>query len=148
MQVEAQVTIRGSKEAVWSAIADIRNASDIIRGIENIDILEEPSQGLVGLKWKETRLYFGKPSAIDKWIIEATPYEFYKTRAEMEDYIFITTLRMEETSEGIILTSTHETQPQGWFARLKSLPMVFFKKMNKKAILEDLQDYKAAADRT
>lgn len=146
MQVQAHMTIHGTKEAIWSAITNIRSASDIIRGIENIEILEEPAQGLVGLKWKETRMYFGKPAAIDKWVIEATPPVMLKTRAEMDDYVFITTMRLDETVDGIMLTSIHETQPQGWVAKLKSLPMVFFKGLLKKAILEDLKDYKAAAD--
>lgn len=147
MLVQAQIPIHGTKEAVWSAITNIRKAPEIIRGIEKIEILHQPADGLIGLKWKETRMYFGKPAAIDKWITEATPQVMFKTRAEMDDYVFITTMRLDETPDGILLTSTHETQPQGWFAKLKSLPMVLFKGMLKKAIMEDLKDIKAAAEK-
>ena len=48
MIVEAQVTINGSKAAIWSAITNIENASEIISGIEKIEILEKPAGGLVG----------------------------------------------------------------------------------------------------
>ena len=39
MIVEAQVTINGSKGAVWAAITDIEKASETISGIENIEVL-------------------------------------------------------------------------------------------------------------
>jgi hypothetical protein len=43
MIVEAQVTINGSKAAIWAAITKIENASETISGIENIEVLEKPS---------------------------------------------------------------------------------------------------------
>ena len=66
MLVEAQVTIHGSKAAIWAAITNIENAADIIGGIENIEIVEKPANGLVGLRWRETRLLFGKPATVEK----------------------------------------------------------------------------------
>ena len=45
MIVEAQVTINGTKAAVWAAITNIENASEIISGIENIEVLEKPETG-------------------------------------------------------------------------------------------------------
>ena len=50
MIVEARVTINGSKAAIWAAITNIENASETISGIENIEVLEKPANGLVGLK--------------------------------------------------------------------------------------------------
>ena len=62
MLVEAQITINASKAAIWAAITDIENASEIITGIEKIEIVEKPAAGLVGLRWRETRMLFGKPA--------------------------------------------------------------------------------------
>ena len=42
MIVEAQVTINGSKAAIWAAITDIENASKTISGIKNIEVLKKP----------------------------------------------------------------------------------------------------------
>jgi hypothetical protein len=50
MLVEAQVTINGSQAAVWAAITNIENAANIISGIEHIEVVEKPANGLVGLK--------------------------------------------------------------------------------------------------
>ena len=82
MIVEVQVTINGSREAIWAAITNIENASDTISGIERIEVLEKPAKGLVGLKWRETRMLFGKPATADKWITDAAENQFYKTKAE------------------------------------------------------------------
>ena len=147
MIVEAQVTINGSKAAIWAAITNIENASEIISGIENIEVLEKPANGLVGLKWRETRMLFGKPATAEKWITDAAENEFYKTRAEDRGVVFITTVGISESSDGITLTSSHDSQPQVFVARLMSIPMgILFKGVAKKAILQDLKDIKSAVE--
>ena len=146
MLVEAQVTINASKAATWAAITNIENASEIISGIEKIEILEKPANGLVGLKWAETRLLFDKPATVEKWITDAAENEFFKTKAEDEGFVFLTTNSISESSGGITLTSSHDTQPQGFVAKLRSIPMVLFKSVIKNALLQDLNDIKSAVE--
>ena len=146
MFVEMKVTINGSRAAVWAAITDIENASKIISGIDKIEVLEKPASGLVGLRWRETRMLFGKPATAEKWITDAAPNEFYKTRAEDGGFVFLTTMRISESSGGITLASSHETRPQGIVARLQSIPLFLFKGVIKKAILQDLNDIKTAVE--
>jgi hypothetical protein len=146
MIVEAQVTVNGSKAAIWAVISNIENASEIISGIENIEVLEKPANGLVGLKWRETRMLFGEPATVEKWITEAAENEFYKTRAEDRGVVFLTTLRISESSGGITLTSSHDSKPQGIVARFMSIPMFLFKGVAKKALLQDLNDIKSAVE--
>ena len=147
MIVEAQVTINGSKAAVWAAITDIENAAQIISGIENIEVLEKPANGLVGLRWRETRMLFGDPATVEKWITDAAENEFYTTRAEDRGVIFLTTMSISESNGGITLTSSHDSKPQGIVARFMSIPMFLFKGVVKKAILQDLNDIKSAVER-
>ena len=148
MIVEAQVTINGSKAAIWAAITNIENASETISGIEKIEVLEKPANGLVGLKWRETRMLFGKPATVEKWITDAAENEFYKTRAEDGGFVFLTTKSLSESSGGITLSESHESKPQGIRAKLMSIPMgLFFKGVIKKALLQDLNDIKAAVER-
>jgi hypothetical protein len=146
--VEVQVTINGSKAAIWAAITDIENASEIISGIENIEVLEKPANGLVGLKWRETRMLFGKPATAEKWITDAAENEFYKTRAESDGFVFLSTTSISESIGGLTLTSSHDSQPQSIVARLMSIPMGFlFKGVAEKALLQDLNDIKSAIER-
>lgn len=146
MLVEAQVTINGSKAAIWAAITNIENAAKTISGIEKTEVVEKPANGLVGLTWRETRMLFGKAATVEKWITDAAKNEFFKTRAEDGGFVFVTTMRISESNGGMTLTSCHETKPQGIVARLKSTPMFLFKGVIKKAILQDLNDIKAAVE--
>ena len=147
MIVEAQVTINESRAAVWAAITDIENAAKIISGIEGIEVLEKPANGLVGLRWRETRMLFGDPATVEKWITDAAENEFYTTRAEDRGVIFLTTMSISESNVGITLTSSHDSKPQGIVARFMSMPMFLFKGVAKKAILQDLNDIKSAVER-
>jgi hypothetical protein len=147
MIVEAQVTVDGSQAATWAAITDIENAAETISGIEKIEVVEKPANGLVGLKWRETRMLFGKPATVEKWITDVAENEFYKTRAESDGFVFITTLRISGSSGRITVTSTHDSKPQSIVARFQSFPMILFKGVIKKAILQDLNDMKIAVER-
>jgi hypothetical protein len=148
MVVEVQVTINGSQAAIWAAITNIENASKIVRGIEDIEILEKPANGLVGLRWRETRMLFGKPATAEKWITDAAENKFYKTRAESDGFVFLSTTSLSESSGGVMLTSSHDSQPQSIVAKLMSIPMrLLFKGVAKKALLQDLNDIKAAVER-
>jgi len=148
MIVEARVTINGSRAAIWAVITDIENASKSIRGIQKIEVLEKPASGLVGLKWRETRMLFGKPATAEKWITDAAENEFYETRAESDGFVFTSTTRISASSGGFTLTSSHDSQPQGIAARVLSIPMLFlFKGVARKALLQDLNDIKAAVEK-
>ena len=148
MLVEARVTINGSKAAIWAAMTNIENSAEIIRGIEKIEVLERPATGLVGLKWRETRTLFGKPATAEKWITEAAENEFYKTRAESDGFVFLSTTTIAESRGGMTLTSSHDSKPQSIVARLMSIPMgLLFKGVARKALLQDLNDIKAAVER-
>ncbi len=149
MLVEVQVTINGSKAAIWAAMTDIEHAARIIRGIDQIEILEQPASGLVGLKWRETRMLFGKPASADKWITDAADNAFFKTRAESDGFIFLSTMHIAEGNGGVTLTSIHDSQPQSIGAKIMSLPMsLLFKGVAKKALVQDLLDIKAAVEGT
>jgi len=148
MLVEVNVFIHASRAAVWNAIADIGNAAKIIRGIESIEIVEKPANGLVGLRWRETRILFGKPATVEKWITDAVENEFYKTRSESDGFIFLSTTGVAENAGGCTLTSAHDSQPQNIRTKLMSIPMrLLFKGVVRKALLQDLNDIKAAVEK-
>jgi hypothetical protein len=147
MLVEAQVTIHATRAAVWAAVTDVENAAKIMTGVQKIEVLEKPASGLVGLKWRETRLLFGKPADAVKWVTEAVENEYYVTRAEDMGFVFLTTTRLSEGGGGVTVTSSHDSRPQGIGARIKSIPMRLFKGVIRKAILQDLNDIKSRVEK-
>ena len=94
-------------------------------------------------------MLFGKPATAEKWITDAAENAFYKTRAESDGFVFLSTMSISESSSGsITLTSSHDSKPQGIVARLLSIPMgLLFKGVAKKALLQDLNDIKSAVER-
>ncbi|MBI3722300.1 MAG: SRPBCC family protein, partial [Fimbriimonas ginsengisoli] len=150
----AQVTIRGSKAAIWAVVTDIDRFSETLSGVEKIEVLERPAQGLVGLKWRETHMLFGKPATADKWVTEAIEQASYTTRAESDGFVFITTTRIADDGHGgdghggVTLTGAHDSQPQTFAARWFSIPMMFFFKGTiRKAIRQDLNDVKSVIEK-
>lgn len=145
MIVEAAVTVAGSRTSVWAVITDIDHAATTFSGVEEIEVLERPLSGLVGLKWRETRILFGKPAAVEKWITDAAEPEYYSARAESDGFVFVSTKRLSEHDGVVTLTESHESQPQTLMARLQMIPMaLFFKGVIRKAILQDLHDVNVA----
>lgn len=149
MIVDVQIAINAPKASVWAAITDIENAAKTISGIDDIEIVEKPASGLVGLRWRETRMLFGKPATAEKWIIEAVENETYTTKAESDGFVFLCIKRIAESSDGTTLAETHISQPQGLVAKLMSIPMsLFFRGVAKKAVMQDLVDIKTAVEQT
>ncbi len=148
MIVEAQVTIHGARAALWAAITDIEHAANRISGIEKIVIVDQPANGLVGLKWRETRILFGEPATVEKWITEASEGEWYRTEAQDSGFVFVTTKRLVKSNGSLILSESHESHPQTFAARMKMIPMsLLFKGVIRKFLLQDLNDIKAAVEK-
>ena len=51
--------IRASEDAVWAVLTDVAHASETLRGVSLVEVLEGPDYA-VGTRWRETRRIFGK----------------------------------------------------------------------------------------
>lgn len=148
MHVEAQVDIDGPREAIWSVITDIENATENISGIDKVEILEKPAGGFVGLKWRETRTMFGKTATEVMWITDASENESYRARAESHGFIFESSMKISPQAGGCSLTMTHDSKPAGLMAKVLGVPMGWMcKGMMKKALQKDLEDIKGVVER-
>jgi carbon monoxide dehydrogenase subunit G len=144
MNVEVQVEINGTKENVWKVITDIENSTSTIRGIEKIEVLEKPADGVVGLKWRETRTMFGRTATEVMWITDAVENQSYKTRAESHGAVYVTTLKIMDAGENVRLSMNFEGTPQTFGAKIMSaLTSGMAKKATQEALMQDLMDIKA-----
>jgi hypothetical protein len=93
-------------------------------------------------------MLFGNPATAERWITDAAENAFYKTRAEENGFVFLSTMSISESSNGsMTLTSSDDSQAQGIVARFMSIPMgLFFKGAAKKALRQDLNDIKSAVE--
>lgn len=147
MKIELETKIKGSPQEVWNVITDISNSVNVISGIEKIEILEQPSNGLVGLKWQETRTLFGQTATEIMWITDAVEHEYYKVRAESHGAVYLTDFFITENGGESILKMVFSGEPQKFTAKLMSaLTGFMFKNATEKALLQDLEDIKAAVE--
>lgn len=147
MNAEATVRIDRPRDEVWRVITDIEHASETISGIEQVEILERPPGGLVGLKWVETRTMFGKTATETMWITEAEENRFYRTRAESHGAVYVSTLQLSDAGEGTELIMRFGAEPSTLGARILGATLGrLFAGATRKALLKDLEDIKRAVE--
>lgn len=148
MEFKTSIRIKASQEKVWSIISDIEHAKDNISAIESIEVLEPGVDGLLGLKWKETRTMFGKQATEIIWITDTTENEFYQTRAESHGAIYISKLWLAPQDGDTLLNMSFKGTPQTFGAKFMSALLGWaFKGATLKALNKDLEDIKTAAEK-
>ncbi len=88
MELSVFVEIEKPLGDVWKAIIDFKNCSNFIESIVKLEIIDEPKDTLIGFKWKETRVMFGKEATETMWITDYVENEHYQTRAESHEQKF------------------------------------------------------------
>ncbi|TQD36991.1 SRPBCC family protein [Haloflavibacter putidus] len=147
MKIAIAIDIKASKQEVWNVITNIENSEKTISGIDKVEILNNPKDSMIGLKWKETRTLFGKPSTETMWITEAVENKYYKTRAESNGAIYQTILKLSEKENTTSLTM--EFNSEAISLKAKIMAFIFGRiigKSMKKLIKKDLIDIKTASE--
>ena len=148
MQLEVQVPVNADKAAIWEVITNIEHAASTIEGIELVEVLEKPEDGLVGLKWRETRTLFGKTATEVMWITEAEKDHYYKTRAESHGAVYISMMSIKEEAGQVYLKMSFHSEAQTFGAKIMAgLLGGMMKNATKKALLKDLEDIKRVVER-
>ena len=149
MHLQVTVPVNASKHDVWQVVADIENAANTISAIDKIEVLEKPSQGLVGLKWRETRTLFGKTATETMCVTNAVEDQFYSTEARSHGAVYKSRIQVSDKGGTTLLSMDFDAEPNSFGAKLLSATIgVMFKNATKKALLKDLEDVKAAAEKT
>lgn len=144
MKTSVDIEIAKSREHVWETITDIANGATMISGIIDLEILHQPEDGLVGLKWKETRLMFGKEASETMWITDAVENQYYRTRAESHGSIYSSELSLSEVGSNTLLTMSFSGEAQSMLVKMVSVCMSFLiKRSMEKMLYKDLEDIKA-----
>jgi len=143
MELSASVEIEKPLEEVWKVITDFKNCPNFIKSIVNLEIIDQPKDTLVGFKWKETRVMFGKEATETMWITDSVENEYYQTRAESHGSIYRSGLTIERIGQFTKLTMSFSSEATTFSAKLIGFLMGFMIKgsMNK-AINKDLIDIK------
>jgi hypothetical protein len=146
MSISVSQEIRASRESVWNIITDIDTWADTISGILSIDVIDRPESGLIGLKWKETRVMFGKEAIETMWISAAEYGRWYETTAENHGMVYSTRLSLDDAEDGVVLTMAFTATPQTVTAKLMSVVGALFNGALRKMLQQDMEDIRQAAE--
>lgn len=146
MSISVSETINATREHVWSVIVDIEGAESIVDAITELSVLEKPETGLIGLKWQESRVMFGKEATETMWITSAEDGHWYETTAENHGMIYHSRLSLEEKGDQTELTMGFVCKPQTFTAKLFSAVSFLMNGTVKKAFAADLRDIKRACE--
>lgn len=147
MTITVSEKIDAPRERVWGLISDSDVWADNISGIKSVEVLEKPAAGIVGLKWREKREFFGKEATETMWVTAAEPGHWYETNALNHGMAYTTRLSVAELSDGTTLTMTFDAKPTTLKARLMMPIGMLFNGTVRKALQKDLSDIKAAAEK-
>ncbi|MEM8583463.1 MAG: SRPBCC family protein [Bacteroidota bacterium] len=143
MQLSSSVQIDASRQDIWNTITDWEGLADRISGIQSVEILEKPKSGIVGFKWRETRVMFGKEATETMWVTEAQEPEFYEVGAASHGSKYETSFRILGEGQPFQLEMNFKGTPQSTSAKLMNALMGWmFKGATKKALHQDLKDIK------
>ena len=143
MKLSVFIEIEKPIEDVWNAIIDFKNCSNYIESIIRLEIIDEPKDTLIGFKWKETRVMFGKEATETMWITDYEENEYYETRAESHGSVYISRLSLSSIENHTKLTMSFSAEAQTFFVKILSLSMGFLMKgVMKKALMKDLINIK------
>jgi len=148
MNIQEEITIQAPRSTVWQLITDIEGSDQRISGIKKIEILEKPKDGLIGLKWEETRIMFGKTATEVMWITDVVDGFSYKTQAEGPGVIYISSLSLVEEGAQTRLIMGFKSEISSLGTKIISSIMgLLFNKATRDAVKKDLIDIKTAAER-
>ncbi|MEM6396309.1 MAG: SRPBCC family protein [Bacteroidota bacterium] len=149
MQLSSSIQIDASRQAIWDTITDWEGLADRISGIQSVEILEQPENTLIGFKWKETRVMFGKEATETMWITEASAPNYYEVGAASHGSEYETTFRISGDSQPYELEMHFKGTPQTTGAKIMNTLLGWmFKGATKKALHQDLEDIKAHLEKS
>jgi carbon monoxide dehydrogenase subunit G len=148
MNIGASVQIDATREKVWRLVTDFDNWADTISGILSVEVIDQPPAGIVGLKWREERMMFGKNAFETMWISAAESGHWYETTAENHGAIYTTRVSVDDSNGKTELTMQFSARPVSIAAKAMSLMSFMFNGTIRKMLQQDLEDVRQAAEKS
>lgn len=146
MTITVSEEIHAPRERVWHVVTDIDSWTETISAIEAVEVLERPEHGVIGLKWRETRVLFGKEAVETMWISSAEPGQWYETTAHNHGMLYNTRVILTEHNGHIVLTMAFAATPESLGAKLMYPVSLLFNGALRKMLKKDLADIRQVAE--
>jgi carbon monoxide dehydrogenase subunit G len=146
MKVSAREEIRSDRDSVFTVFTDLEGAVQRIEGIKSIEFLSEEKSGL-GVRWRETRVMFGKEATEDMQITALTEPDSYVVEAESHGTHYTSVFSFRDSEAGTTeVTWEFEGRPLSLFAKIMApLGFLMWGSM-RKMLQKDLADLKQSIE--
>ncbi|MEQ3656894.1 MAG: SRPBCC family protein [Dokdonia sp.] len=147
LTLELQQDIAANAGLVWDVISNIAEAPRYMSGIVATQILSKPEEGLLGLRWKETRVLYGNQADEILEIIEVVPKKSYTVVAFNHGTRYHSRMQVIPKDSFSILKMSFTATAKTLSAKIMSNVMwpLIRKSMNT-ILLQDLRDIKKQAE--
>lgn len=145
MEIRASRQINAPIDRVFDVFSDIEKAEDRIEGIKNIVILSDVKAG-VGLRWRETRVMFGREATEEMEISAFRPNHSYEVVAESNGAAYHSIYTFKERNGGTHVEMVFSGKPVSLAAKLMSPLAFLFKGATQKALEADMDALKAVCE--
>lgn len=146
MTITAEELIEAPRERVWQLVTNPDVWEDMISGIVSIEVIDRPAQGVVGLKWREKRILFGKEATETMWVTAAETNRWYETRAENHGAVYTTRISLDDVDAKTRLRMEFSSRATTFVSKLMSLMAFMFNGALRKMMQQDLRDIRARAE--
>lgn len=143
--VTVETTIRAAPERVFAIATDLPNIAETVSGIESVEVLTEGPVG-VGTRWRETRKMYGKTATEEMRVTGFEPPRSFVAEAESHGAHYTTEFRFEPEGLGTRLTLVFGARPLTLAAKVFSVVGVLMAGTVRKALEQDMEDVKRAAE--
>lgn len=146
MEIATETHIAAPIEKVFSVFTDLSRATERIRGIQDIEILEGPAQMAVGTKWKEKREMFGKEATETMWVTELNPSKNYVVEAASHNMKYRSEYTFTPSANGTHVALTFKGEPQTLSAKIFNVIFSIMAGSAKKMLHQDMEDLKQVCE--
>jgi len=142
MQITATDTVNAPIDRVFEVFSDVANCGDRISGITELEVLSDVQSGL-GVKWRETRVMFGKEATEEMWMSGYDAPNSYQVEAESHGTHYLTTFTFKAIDDNTTEVSwIFEGKAISLMAKLMMPLGALFKGATRKMMAADITDLK------
>lgn len=146
MKITDSITIKAPLDKVFNVFTDLEKATERVKSISKLEVLEGPGLLQVGTKWRETRTMFGKEATEEMWVTALEPNASYEVAAESQGTKYLSRYQFTQNGEATEVSLVFEGMPLTASAKLMNALGFLFAGAAKKALHKDLEDLKAVCE--
>lgn len=138
--------------AVWRVITDIEGSQDVLSGVTEIERLDDGDEFGVGLRWRETRVLFGKEATEEMEVTAVDEGRSYTVEAHSGGVHYRSVMSVEPDGDGARIRMSFAGEEEGKVGLVGRIVArtagKAIEKATRKALQQDLDDIAAAAEAT